>query len=276
MLDDAAHTQCTVTCLHRLDAAPFTARWPNSTDESEARRSTAVTVPVTERCSLQGCSVKDGEQALDAAAERGADAVAVDAVEVGAAHGAVAHHDEVVLGGPVGANDTDRYPVLHDELTALRARLTTQRPTMGICLGAQLLACALGAAVAPGPAKEIGYAPLAFTPEGMTSALRHLADVPVLHWHNDCFELPAGARHLASTPRCPHQAFAVGAHILGLQFHLETDHRDIERWLMGHAEALLAADIDPRTLRRDAAAVGPKLSRQAADVVTEWLDEAGC
>ena len=182
----------------------------------------------------------------------------------------------VVLGGPVGANDTDRYPVLHDELTALRARLTTRRPTMGICLGAQLLARALGAALAPGPATEIGYAPLALTPEGMTSALRHLADVPVLHWHNDCFELPAGARHLASTTRCPHQAFAVGAHVLGLQFHLETDHRDIEHWLMGHAEALLAADIDPRTLRRDAAAVGPKLSRQAADVVTEWLDEAGC
>ncbi|WNF01344.1 glutamine amidotransferase [Streptomyces luomodiensis] len=182
----------------------------------------------------------------------------------------------VVLGGPVGANDTDRYPVLHDELTALRARLATRRPTMGICLGAQLLARALGAAVAPGPATEIGYAPLALTPDGMTSALRHLADVPVLHWHNDCFELPVGARHLASTTRCPHQAFAVGAHVLGLQFHLEADHRDIEHWLMGHAEALLAADIDPRTLRRDAAAVGPKLSRQAADAVTEWLDEAGC
>ncbi|MFD4789922.1 glutamine amidotransferase [Streptomyces sp. NPDC058459] len=209
--------------------------------------------------------------------DRGYDVRYLDVAAEGIDSDAVTDADLlVVLGGPVGANDTDRYPVLHEELTALRARLTTRRPTIGICLGAQLLARALGAAVAPGPATEIGYAPLALTPEGMTSALRHLADVPVLHWHNDCFELPAGARHLASTARYLHQAFAVGAHVLGLQFHLETDHRDIEHWLMGHAEALIAADIDPRTLRRDAAAVGPELSRQAANVVTEWLDKANC
>jgi len=182
----------------------------------------------------------------------------------------------VVLGGPIGVNDTDRYPFLLDEFTALRARLTTQRPTLGICLGAQLLARALGAAVSAGPATEIGYAPLTLTPDGATSALRHLADVPVLHWHNDCFDLPDGARHLAFTARCPHQAFAVGTHVLGLQFHLEPDYRDNEHWLVGHAEALLTAGIDPRTLRRHAVVAGPELGRRAVDVITEWLEETGC
>ena len=182
----------------------------------------------------------------------------------------------VVLGGPVGVNDLDRYPALNDELTALRARLSTRGPTIGICLGAQLLAGALGAAVVPGATTEIGYAPLDLTPDGLNSPLRHLAGIPVLHWHNDCLELPDGARNLASTAQCPNQAFVVENHVLGLQFHLETDHRDIEHWLWGHAGALAAADIDPRTLRHDAAAIGPELGRRAAEVVTQWLDEAGC
>ena len=178
----------------------------------------------------------------------------------------------VVLGGPISADDTDRYPFLGAELAALRARLGTRRPTLGICLGAQLLARALDATVEPGPAPEIGYARLELTAEGLASPLRHIADVPVLHWHNDCFALPEGARHLAATASCPHQAFAIGTHVLGLQFHLEVDHRDIEHWLVGHAEALYAAGIDPRALRADASTVGLELNRRAIEVVGEWLD----
>lgn len=198
--------------------------------------------------------------------------VAAEGIDAGALGGADLL---VVLGGPVGVNDTDRYPVLNDEISALRARLSTRAPTIGICLGAQLLARVLGAEVVPGATTEIGYATLDLTPDGLNSPLRHLDGIPVLHWHNDCLELPAGARNLASTAQCRNQAFVVENHILGLQFHLETDDRDLEHWLWGHAGALAAANIDPRNLRRDAAAIGPELARRAAAVMTQWLDEAG-
>jgi GMP synthase (glutamine-hydrolysing) len=128
----------------------------------------------------------------------------------------------VVLGGPVGANDEDRYPVLTAELEALRARLAVRGPTLGICLGAQLMARALGASVMPSGHTEIGYTPLTLTGHAEDSPLRHLDGVPVLHWHNDTFGIPPGAVRLASTALCPNQAYALGREILGLQFHLET------------------------------------------------------
>ncbi len=179
----------------------------------------------------------------------------------------------VVLGGPIGANDEDRYPFLRCEFRAIRARVQLGRRTLGICLGAQLLARALGADVTASGHTEIGYAPLTLTPQAGHSPLRHLANVPVLHWHNDQFAVPDGAVRLASTPHCANQAFAAGPNILGLQFHLETDSRDIERWLIGHAEALAHAGIHPETLRREAAAAGPALTSGAARIIGEWLDE---
>jgi len=147
----------------------------------------------------------------------------------------------VILGGPIGADDEDRYPFLAAELEAVRARLEEDRPTLGICLGAQLMARALGARVAPSGHTEIGYAPLTLTAEAEDTPLRHLSGVPVLHWHNDMFDMPDGTARLAATPPCPNQAFAKGPNILGLQFHLETPPTDLERWLIGHAEALTTA-----------------------------------
>nr|WP_221381533.1 glutamine amidotransferase [Actinoplanes polyasparticus] len=181
----------------------------------------------------------------------------------------------VILGGPIGANDDDRYPFVADEINALRVRLNARRPTLGICLGAQLMARALDTKVHPTGHTEIGYAPLDLTAEAAGTPLRHLAGVPVLHWHNDGFDLPAGTTGLASTATTPHQAFADGAHLLGLQFHLETPQHDLERWLIGHAEALSAAGIDPRTLRDQAARHGPALTEAARRTLTEWLSKAG-
>lgn len=178
----------------------------------------------------------------------------------------------VILGGPIGANDEDRYPFLADELAAVRTRLDLRRPTLGICLGAQLMARALGARVAPSGHTEIGYARLALTRHADDTPLRHLAGVSVLHWHHDVFTLPAGAVPLASTTHCPHQAFAVGPAVLGLQFHLETPPAALERWLIGHADALTAAGIDPRDLRRQAGQAGAALTAAAHAVLTEWLD----
>jgi GMP synthase (glutamine-hydrolysing) len=177
----------------------------------------------------------------------------------------------VVLGGPIGANDADRFPFLADELSALRTRVDADRPTLGICLGAQLLARALGADVAPSGRTEIGYAPLTLTPAGERSPLRHLADTPVLHWHGDRFAIPAGADRLAASAGCDNQAFAVGHHLLGLQFHLEVPPEGIERWLIGYADSLAAEGISPADLRHDAAGAGAALTRAARDVAAEWL-----
>ncbi|HET6865427.1 MAG TPA: glutamine amidotransferase [Solirubrobacteraceae bacterium] len=207
--------------------------------------------------------------------DRGHDARYLDAgVDPVAVRDVVAVGLVVVLGGPIGAHDEDRYPFLADELDALRARLAASQPTLGICLGAQLMARALGAEVAPSGRTEIGYAPLTLTAEAQGTPLRHLAGVPVLHWHNDTFDIPSGAVRLASTEACANQAYARGADVLGLQFHLETPAADLERWLIGHAEALTAAGIDARDLRRQAVEAGDTSGAVRA-ALTDWLRTAG-
>jgi GMP synthase (glutamine-hydrolysing) len=182
----------------------------------------------------------------------------------------------VVLGGPIGAFDEAAYPLLADTLVLLRERLARRLPVLGVCLGAQLMARALGAGVAPMGHKEIGFAPLMLTADGGRSVLAPLADgAPVLHWHGDQFDIPAGARGLATTPRCPHQAFALGTHALGLQFHLEADLSRIEQWLVGHACELAAAGVDLHALRAGAREHGAALARAADAVFGAWLDGIG-
>ncbi|MFN3785984.1 MAG: glutamine amidotransferase, partial [Thiothrix sp.] len=179
----------------------------------------------------------------------------------------------VVLGAPIGAYDDALYPFLTAEMALITARLQQGLPTLGICLGAQLMARALGAPVAPMPAKEIGFAPLSLTAAGSQSVLRYLpAGLPVLHWHGDQFAIPAGLASLAQTPLCPHQAFAVGNHALALQFHLEADANRIEQWLIGHCAELLSAGVDLSVLRQQAAEYGTALRQAGAAVIGAWLD----
>jgi len=178
----------------------------------------------------------------------------------------------VVLGGPIGVYETDRYPFLVDELAALARRLAARRPTLGICLGAQLMARALGAGVYPGGRKEIGWSELQLPPAGLRSPLQHLAGVPVLHWHGDTFDIPEGAQCLAASTVYPHQAFAVGRHALALQFHIEAQTRTFERWLIGHTAELSSAGLDVNALRQQAHQFGPALEPVAAQVLCDWLD----
>jgi GMP synthase (glutamine-hydrolysing) len=177
----------------------------------------------------------------------------------------------VVLGGPIGVYETEAYPFLVGEIDLIRRRLAAGRPILGICLGAQLIATALGASVAGTGIKEIGFAPLTLTEAGKRSPLRHLADVPVLHWHGDAFAIPAGAEHLAATPLCPTQAFAIGRDVLGVQFHPEADATRIEPWLIGHAAELAGAKIDPAVIRRDAQVHGRALCEAGRAMIREWI-----
>ena len=178
----------------------------------------------------------------------------------------------IVLGGPIGVYE--RYPFIADEVAAIAVRLEADKPMLGICLGAQMMAAALGARVAPGPVKEIGWAPLTLTADGQKSVLAPLDATPVLHWHGDNCELPTGCTRLASTPHCPVQAFARTPSQLALQFHLETEPARFESWLVGHTVELGKAGVDPRQLRTQARTVGPATRELGQKVLAAWLDKA--
>lgn len=181
----------------------------------------------------------------------------------------------VVLGGPIGANDEEGYPFLRAELDLIERRLKRGAPTMGICLGAQMIAKVIGATVAPARAKEIGIAPIRLTPDGEASCLAPFKTAPLtLHWHGDTFDLPRGSERLASTDICENQAFAFGPNVIGFQFHPEATPQGFERWLIGHAHELAAAGIDPRGLRAAMAEHGAGLAAKAAEVLHRWIDQA--
>ena len=180
----------------------------------------------------------------------------------------------IALGGPIGVYEEDRYPFLKAEIAAIEKRLKAGKPVLGICLGAQLMARALGAKVYAAGFKEIGWAGISLSAAGRASPLAKLAaGTRVLHWHGDTFDLPSGASHLASTPRTPNQAFAVGRHGLALQFHLEVTAPGLERWLVGHAVEIGATPrVTVPRLRADAAKFAAETVPQGRAVLDAWLD----
>ncbi len=139
----------------------------------------------------------------------------------------------IVLGGPMNVDQADRFPHLTTEIAAIQEALRQNIPLLGICLGAQLLAAALGANVRPNAVREIGWYRLDPTAAAEQDPLcRHFdGSQHVFQWHAYTFDLPPGAVHLASTPTCPNQAFRYGDRAYGLQFHLEADETLIQRWL---------------------------------------------
>ena len=181
----------------------------------------------------------------------------------------------VILGGPIGVYEHETYPFLHPEMDLIRSRLAKKLPTIGICLGAQLIAASLGASVYPGTqGKEIGWAPI----QARADASLHpffsellIPDLHVLHWHGDTFDLPANAHHLAGTASYANQAFAIGQHALGLQFHPEVTAQNLERWYVGHACELAHAEISVAQLRKDSRIFAPKLEAAAQRFWQSWL-----
>ncbi len=140
----------------------------------------------------------------------------------------------VVLGGPMNVDQASRHPHLSTETSIIAEAVRRDKPVLGICLGAQLLAAAMGADVHPNPVPEIGWYRLNTLADAREDRLfRHFEHGPhyVFQWHAYTFKLPAGAAHLARTRGCRNQAYRVGDHAWGLQFHLEADEALINRWL---------------------------------------------
>ena len=153
----------------------------------------------------------------------------------------------IVMGGPMGVGDAGnaRFPFLAAEIALLRRLLAREAPVLGICLGSQLLAAAAGAPVYPNMRSGPDGQPIAVREVGWAPIDLHNVDEPVLaglpaqplvvHWHGDTYDLPPGAVHLASTPRCRHQAYRIGR-AFGLQFHPELERETIATWVREDAD----------------------------------------
>ncbi|HEV8713973.1 MAG TPA: gamma-glutamyl-gamma-aminobutyrate hydrolase family protein [Candidatus Binatia bacterium] len=165
----------------------------------------------------------------------------------------------VVLGGPMSVDDLKRHPHLAVEVELIRQAIDQGLPVLGVCLGAQLIAKALGAPVYANGGKEIGWYDVFPTPAAQDDPLfRDFGEVEkIFQWHGDTFELPVGAVHLAASRTCPSQAFRYGATVYGFQFHLEVDEPLIERWLTvpEHGAELTEGRgrIDPEVIRHETA-----------------------
>jgi GMP synthase (glutamine-hydrolysing) len=177
----------------------------------------------------------------------------------------------VVLGGPIGVNDHADYPFIVPELKFVEARLKSGSPLLGICLGSQFIAKALGADVRRNSKVELGWKPLKLTEAGQGSALRHFTG-PVLHWHGEIFDLPKGALGLCSTDLTPCQGFSWGR-ALAMQFHPEVSAQGLEQWYVGNVGDIRETDLSPVELRRSAQAHAAVLEVQGAAALKDWLAE---
>lgn len=144
----------------------------------------------------------------------------------------------IVMGGPMSIHDEAIFPWLKHEKAWLRLAMTVGTPMLGICLGAQLIAESLGAAVAANPVAEIGWYPVEWTLHGQELFGTESCETTVLHWHGETFSLPVGALPLGSSTACAQQGFRHGDTVVGLQFHLEMRAEDVAQ-LIDHSQAEL-------------------------------------
>jgi GMP synthase-like glutamine amidotransferase len=173
----------------------------------------------------------------------------------------------ILMGGPMSANDD--LPWIPHEIAAIREAVKLDIPVLGICLGAQLIARALGARVYANPKKEIGWSPIHWTPAAATDRLFHGLPNPetVFQWHGETFDLPPGAEHLAYSAGCRHQVFRVGRSAYGIQFHPEVTPAIIEDWLQQDAAC---GSLREATAPIDPYAHAAGLAETAATVFDRW------
>lgn len=172
----------------------------------------------------------------------------------------------IIMGGPMGAYETEKYPFLVQECALISEMVTRDRPVLGVCLGAQLLAKSLGARVYPGSASEIGFGSVQLTPAASADPVFAASgtDVPVFHWHGDTFDLPVGATLLASSPIYAQQAFRFGQCVYALQFHFEVN---LETWSAWEPHL-------PSALRASAAELRERVEEAGRSVIGRFFDVA--
>ena len=178
----------------------------------------------------------------------------------------------ILMGGPMGVYEREAHPWIDCEIDRLASRISLGLPTLGVCLGAQMIAAAMGARVYSGPIKEVGFAPVTLHAAAADSPLRHVEGVPMLHWHGDSFPLPEGVELLASTDAYANQAFRRGPELLALQFHAEMgEDPRFEQWLEDSDDYVGQAGITVPELRAQHGRHGPGAVAAGRAMIAEWL-----
>lgn len=184
----------------------------------------------------------------------------------------------IVLGGPMNAHQIDTYPNLATEVDVIREAVESGMSVLGICLGAQLLAKAIGGQVSRNAVREIGWYDVQLTAAGRADPVisSFAATQRVFQWHEDGISLPGGAEHLATSPASAVQAFRCGDHAYGFQFHLEVDASLVERWLtVPGNQPMLAAEagrVEPETIRKQTAQWIGELQELSRQTFSRWID----
>jgi GMP synthase (glutamine-hydrolysing) len=178
----------------------------------------------------------------------------------------------VVMGGPQGVYEADRYPFLRDEMRLIERAVALSKPVLGVCLGSQLLAAALGSEVRPGPSKEIGWAKVRLTEAALRDPLFKgiESSFTAFHWHGDVFTLPPSGVSLARSEKTEHQAFRYGAAAYGVLFHIEMTAALVAGMLSAFGDEARAAGVEPDAIVRGCDDNLPALVARGKDVFASW------
>jgi GMP synthase (glutamine-hydrolysing) len=177
----------------------------------------------------------------------------------------------LVMGGPMGVYEADRYPWLRDELALVEAAVAAEKPVLGICLGSQIVAAALGAQVSRGR-REVGWLPLTLTPAASDDPLWRDVErtFTPMHWHGDVFDLPRGAVALASSAMTPHQAFRFGSNVYAFLFHMELTVEMVRGMVRAFPGDIVEAGADGDAILARSPAAVPEIHKIARTVFERW------
>ncbi len=179
----------------------------------------------------------------------------------------------VIIGGPQSVYEQAKFPYLRHEMHLIEDALKHNKPILGVCLGAQLLAATLGATVCPGRQKEIGWHSVTLTDFALSDTLFNglAKSFTAFHWHGDIFDLPRGATPLASSPLTAHQAFRYGKNAYGLLFHLEATPSQVLNMVETFSDELQAAGLNGTAIKLNAHTHLPALQKIGQQVFAKWV-----